>query len=71
MYDHRLHRGRKHFCRYSLQAFSPKKVLKCHMNDCFKINGKQKIKMPDKGEYQKQIYKTCCLQYGYQLVCFG
>ena len=27
MYDHRLHRGRKHFCRYYLQACSTEEVL--------------------------------------------
>ena len=51
MYDHTLHRGRKHFCRYFLQAFSTKEILKFHINDCFKINSKQMIKMPKKGEY--------------------
>ena len=24
---------------------------KCHINDCFKINGKQMIKMSENGEY--------------------
>ena len=43
MYNHTLHRGRKHFCRYCLQAFSTEETLKCHINDCFKINGKQRI----------------------------
>ena len=28
-------------------------VLKCHVKDCFKINGEQKIKMPKNGEYVK------------------
>ena len=37
------YRGRKHFCRYCLQAVSTEEVLKCHINDCFKINGKQRI----------------------------
>ena len=31
MYNHTLHRGRKHFCRYCLQAFSTEEI--------FKING--------------------------------
>ena len=53
MYDHSLHRGRKHFCRYCLQAFSTEKILKSHIKDCFKINGKQTIKMLKKGEYVK------------------
>ena len=38
-YDHTLQRGRKHFCLYCLQAFSTVDILKCHINDCFKING--------------------------------
>ena len=46
MYDHSLHRGRKHFCCYCLQAFSAEKILKSHIKDCFKINGKQRIIMP-------------------------
>ena len=43
MYDHTLHRGRKHFCRYCLHAFSTEEILKSHIKDCFKINGKQRI----------------------------
>ena len=38
MHDHTFHRGRKQFCRYCLQAFSPEEILKCHINNCFKIN---------------------------------
>ena len=34
------HCGRKHFCRYCLQASSTAEILKSHVNDCFKINGK-------------------------------
>ena len=30
-----------------------KKILKRHIKDCFKINGKQTIKLPKKGEYVK------------------
>ena len=30
-----------------------KKILKCHIRDCFKINGKQTIKMPKKSGYVK------------------
>ena len=55
MYDHTLHCGRKHFCRYCLQAFRTAEKLKCHIKDCFKINGKQTINMPKKGEYIKFI----------------
>ena len=35
MYANKLHRGR----------------ITCHIIDCFKINGKQRIKMPKKGDY--------------------
>ena len=48
MYDHTLHGGRKSFCRYHLQVFSTKEILKRHTKDCFKINGKQRILMPKK-----------------------
>ena len=49
MYNHTLHRGRKHFYRYSLQAFSTEEALKYHIKDFVKINGKQKMIMPKKG----------------------
>ena len=52
MYDHTLHRGRKHFCHCFLQAFSTEEILKCHITD-FKINGKQRIITLKKGEYVK------------------
>ena len=39
---------KKTFCRYCLQAFSTKEILECHINDYFKINSKQMIKMPKK-----------------------
>ena len=51
MYDHTLHRGKKHFYHYYLQAFQTAEKLKFHIKDCFKINGKQTIKMPKKGKY--------------------
>ena len=53
MDDHTLHCGRKHFCRYCLQAFRTAEKLKCHIKNCFKINGKRTIKMPKKSEYIK------------------
>ena len=43
-YDHSLHRG---------HAFITEEILKHHIKDYFKINGKQTIKMPKKGEYVK------------------
>ena len=51
MYNHSLHRTRKHFCRYFLAAFSTEEILKSHIKDCFKINVKQRIIMRKKGEY--------------------
>ena len=45
MYDHALHRGRKHFCCYCLHAFITEEILKRHIKDCFKIDGKQRIIM--------------------------
>ena len=53
MYDHSLYRGRKHFCCYCLHASITQEILKRHIKDCFKINGKQTIKMPKKDEYIK------------------
>ena len=39
--DHSLlHRGRKHFCNNCLHAFITEEILKCHTQDCFKIDGK-------------------------------
>ena len=53
MYDHSLHRERKHFCCYCLHAFITEEILKSHIKDCFEINGKHTIKMPKKGECVK------------------
>ena len=53
MYDHTLHRGRKHFCHYCFQDFSSEEISKSHIKDCFKINCEQTIKIPKKGEYIK------------------
>ena len=53
VYDLTFHCGRKHFCCYCLQAFSAEEILKSHIKDCFKINGKQRIIMPRKDEFVK------------------
>ena len=53
MYDYSLYCGRKDFCRYCLHALITEEMLKGHIKDCFKTNGKQTIKMPKKGEYFK------------------
>ena len=49
MYDHSLHRRRKHSCRYCLHAFITEEILKIAL----KLIVKQTIKMPKKGEYIK------------------
>ena len=49
MYHHTLRCQRKHFC--CLQAFSTGEILKRRVNECFKINAKQIIKMSKRGEY--------------------
>ena len=46
MYDYTIYNGRKHFCRYCLQAFTKAETLKFQIKDCFKINGKQSINIP-------------------------
>ena len=50
MYDHSLHRVRKYFYGYCLHAFITEKILKRHIKDFFKIDGKQTFKMPKNGE---------------------
>ena len=44
---------RKNIYRYYLQAFSVKGILRHHIKDCFKTNGKERIIMPKKDEYFK------------------
>ena len=53
MYNHTLHHRRKRFWCYFLRAFSREEILKSKIKDYFKINGKQRIRMPKKGEYVK------------------
>ena len=47
----------KGFRGYYLQPFSTKEILKSHVINCFKIDGKQMIQMPKEGEYVK--FKNC------------
>ena len=67
MYDHSLHRGRKHFSRYCLHAFITEEILKSQIKDCFKINSKQIIIMPKIGEfvefqnYERKIKPLCII----------
>ena len=57
MHDYTLHRGCKHVCRYFLKGFGTAETLTCYIEDFFKINGKQKIKMPNKGKYRLKNYE--------------
>ena len=51
MHNDTLHRGRKHSYCYCLQDFSSEEVLRSHIKDCCKNNGKQIIIMLKKGEF--------------------
>ena len=55
MYDHSLYGEQKHFCHYYLHAFITEEILKRHVKDYFKSNGKQTVKMPKKSKYVKFI----------------
>ena len=43
MYDHILHRGRKHFFHYCIKAFSTEEILKIHINYCFKLTENREV----------------------------
>ena len=45
MYDHVFYRGTKNFSRYCLQAVRTAEELKFNFKNCFRVNGKQRIKM--------------------------
>ena len=61
MFGQTKHEHKKYFCMNCLQCFSREDVLTEHKNNCISINGKQAIKMPEKGEqvffknHQKQL----------------
>ena len=59
MFRQTKHEHRKHFCMHCLQCFSREDVLTEHKNNCISINGKQAIKMPEKGDkvYFKNHHK--------------
>ena len=53
MYNHTLHRRRKHFCRYCTEE-----LLKGPIKNYFKMNDQQNILMPQKkNEYIR--FKNC------------
>ena len=45
------------FAIICFQVFSTEKILKCQVKDCFKINGKQMIKMPSPMSNDSHCYK--------------
>ena len=53
MFNQMKHKERKHFCMYCLQCFSSEQVLTNHKEICIQINGKQAVKMPEKGSKVK------------------
>ena len=55
MYDHSLHGGKKHFCRYCLHAFIAEEILRVILKIALKLLAKQTIKMPKRGEYVKYV----------------
>ena len=59
MFRQTKHEHRKYFCMYCLQCFSREDVLTEHKSNCILINGKQAIKMPEKGDkvYFKNHHK--------------
>ena len=50
MFRQTKHEHKKHFCMQCLQCFSREDILTEHKNNCISINGKQAIKMPEKGD---------------------
>ena len=61
MYNQTKHHEKKHFCMHCMQCFSSENILNEHKKTCITINGKQAIRMPNKGEkkefknYHKQV----------------
>ena len=43
--------GKRHYVLITSVVFDTVESSKSYVNDCFKINDKQVIKMPKKGEY--------------------
>ena len=68
MYNHTLHRKRKHFCFYYLQPFSTEAILKCRIKHCFKINDKLEIIM-HKNADKLYFLTQCCLRSIWKTLC--
>ena len=50
MFNQSKHQNKKHLCMFCLQCFSSESILAKHTNNCLRMNGKQAINMPKKGE---------------------
>ena len=50
MYNKTKHKEKKQFCTYCLQNFTTEQILLKHKDNCMVVNGKQAIRMPQKGE---------------------
>ena len=48
MYDYTPNHGRKYFCRYCLQAFNTKEILKRHVKIALKLIVNKGLMMPKK-----------------------
>lgn len=49
MFNNAKHKERKYFCMHCLQCFSTPDILTRHKSNCVVINGKQAIRMSQKG----------------------
>ena len=65
MFKQSKYEHKKHFCMNCLQCFSREDILTEHINNCISINGKQAIKMPEKGEkvYLKNHHKQLSIPF--------
>ena len=43
MYDHTVHRGRKYFFQYCLQAFSSEEILKSQLKTALKLMANKEL----------------------------
>ena len=74
MFNQTKHEHRKHFCMHCLQCFSREDVLTEHKNNCISINGKQAIKMPEKGDkvyfknHHKQLSVPCVIYADFEAI---
>ena len=56
-------RNKKHFCKYCLQCFSGERVLVEHKETCFKINGKQTVKLRSRSIRFKNYFRQLAVSF--------